>query len=132
MPKSFADAIDTDGLTKKYQAMDLTPFKVLKVAQVNFRPHPFTIGPRHVEDATKHFGGILGKETINRIPCAATGCHLRAEDHTFDVVLMVQLTQNTTNEIASKTLKPVGKTMEDDGIDGLTLVETPEKYRVSK
>jgi len=132
MRKSFADVINTEALTKKYEAKDLSPFKVLRVQSVNFSPHPFTIGSRHVEYASDHCGGRLGNDVIEKFPCAATGCKLLAKEHTFDVVLMLQLTRNATNAECVAVLKPIGKEMEEDGIDGLTMVETPEKYRVSK
>jgi hypothetical protein len=137
MPKTFADKLDCKALTVKYQAKDLTPFKVLEVREVNFKPHPFCIGTAHVAYAADHCGGMLGREVMEKIPCKmgeghGKVCNLPADQHSFDVVLLLQLIRNSTNDECSKVLKPLAPEMEADGIDGLTLVETPEKFRVSK
>ena len=131
MSITFEDSLDTDALTKKYQAKDLGPIKVLKVGGCNFKPHPFTIGPKHVVDAADNYGGRLGLETIRRIPCAAPYCQLHADKHYQDIVLFLQLTRDVTNKEVNDVLQPIGKEMEEDRIDGLVFVETPEAYRAT-
>lgn len=71
---------------------------------VNWNPHPYTIGPRHVSYASDHYGGILGDEVLRHVPCAYSeqdrnrrvsgNCNLPYEEHTYDVVAFVRLTRD--------------------------------------
>lgn len=63
--------------------------KVSKVDSVNFKPHPFMIGP-------KHFGNMYIEPS--KAPCEMGGCKLSFEDHTSDYVAFITLTRNCTNE----------------------------------
>lgn len=100
------------------------------IENVNHKPHPFTIGPKHVAHAADHCGGMLGDETIKAIPCAAPGCRLSYEHHTSDKVLFLSLVGNTTKELAQIELKKLVELMEANKIDGICMVETPEKFRI--
>jgi hypothetical protein len=132
MPKNFEDKSNTTELTEKYLLLNLDPFKTEKIISGNFKPHPFMIGERHVANAAKNFGGMLTTEAIKNIPCASRGCGLMAHEHTFDVVLVLKLTRNVTNSECSEVLKSLAQKMQEDGLDGLVLMETPEKFRISK
>lgn len=49
-------------------------------------PHPYCIGPRHVDHTADHFGGILGAAAIESgekigITCAMKGCNLSYAEH---------------------------------------------------
>jgi len=54
--------------------------------QALFDPHPYCIGPRHVEHAATNFSGQLGYVAIESaeakgISCAHRGCNLPFKDH---------------------------------------------------
>lgn len=93
-------------------------FVPVKVLAVNFKPHPFTIGPRHVAYAADHCCGILGQEALESAPCAARDCNVSYSGHTHDTVLVLRLTRNLTNEEATACLLRVKELMETNGIDG--------------
>ena len=118
-------------LKDKYMPLITNPWIIHDVMNVNHRPHPFTIGPKHVAHAADNHGGMLGEATLKAIPCAWPKCSEPFEDHVSDRVIALKLTRNCTNDEASSVLQPLGKQMEEDGIDGIVLIETPEKFRVS-
>lgn len=122
--------IDREALTTKWKAKDLGLFTTLRVDTINHRPDIFCIGPQHVAHASARCGGMLGEETLERFPCAH--CKRPLSEHTYDTVLMLQLTRDGTNAEASAILKPLAPEMEADGIDGLVMVETLEKFRITK
>jgi hypothetical protein len=53
---------------------------------------------------------------------------LSYDEHKFDRVLFLQLRRHATNEEASKLLKDLAPTLEQNHIDGVSFVETPEKF----
>lgn len=132
MPKTFASSGPyTSELTEKWKKKSpFGPFEVWKVDEVNHRPHPFVIGPKHVDYASDHCGGMLGRNVVGRIPC--DHCKRPASEHEYDVVLVLKLTRNSKNSEAAAVLKPLCDEMKADGIDGITFVDTPEKYRIQK
>lgn len=48
-------------------------FSLLKIENVSL-PHPFVIGPKHVEIASDRFGGMLGVEAIEAAERIGYGC----------------------------------------------------------
>jgi hypothetical protein len=124
---------------------ELPDFLIIKdVQEVNFRldpqqkrqarrgkdyNHPFTVGAKHVEHASKYCHGRLGYKTISAIPCAE--CGLPETAHLNDRVMFLQLTRNaTTAELQQWSEKvDLEAYFKRYQIDGLTFVETPEKWR---
>ena len=104
-------------------------FKVLSVDDVNHKPHPYMIGPRHITYASDHHSGRLGEEILKAVQCAHVDCRLSYEEHTSDNVCFLQLLRNGTNEEAQTVLKALVDTI-DNLVDGFAFVETPEKYRM--
>lgn len=106
-------------------------FKVLSIETCNHKPHMFMIGPKHVGHAANNCGGILGDATLKVIPCAQSGCSMLYSEHTYDTVVCVQLTKNLTNKVATTSLLKAQKLLEENSIDGVTFVETKEKFRIA-
>lgn len=107
-------------------------FAIVKdVENINYKPHPFVIGCKHVAHAADHYGGVLDETTLKAIPCAHPGCRLSYDEHTCDHVAFIQLKRNATQDEfqgwAQAILVPW---LEKVGLDGIVLVETPEKFRV--
>ncbi len=102
------------------------------ITNINFKPHPYTIGPKHVEAAQK-YGGILDEEVIKEIKCAVPHCQLSYGQHTSDRVAFVKLTRNCSNEEMQEWLKDLVNNWiptQKPKIDGFGFVETEEKFRI--
>jgi hypothetical protein len=111
-------------LKEKYEKLIGSPLEVLTVDHVNFKPHPFTIGSRHVTHAADHCGGRIGDETIKAVPCAHPGCRLAYEDHTSDHVIFVKLIKNCKQDEVRECLKAVIEESKKDKIDGFAFVKS--------
>jgi hypothetical protein len=124
--------MNTEELTQKYQDKhfaDCNLFTLEDIHAINFNPHPFTIGAKHVAHAAEHHGGILGIETMSAIGCAVPNCNLSHEEHKYDTVMFLKLKFNVNHSEAVKFLKSLEEDLKADKIDGFILVETPEKFR---
>lgn len=111
-------------------------FKVKEIRACNFKVagqpgHPYTIGPKHIDYAAKHCGGIITKETTDALTCAAPGCFRYASEHTADMVAFLELTRNCSNKEASECLFQAKDFLTKENIDGVAFVETPEGYRIA-
>ena len=100
-----------------------TQLKCLKVDNVNHKPHPFMIGPRHVAHASDNHGGMLGEATLNAIPCAMNDCRLSYKEHTSDNVAFLQLTRNSANDELNKTLQKLVEDLGEKFVDGFAFVK---------
>jgi hypothetical protein len=107
----------------------------LSVDAVNHKPHPYMIGPRHVGYASDH-GGMLSPEVIlagekeNKCKCATPKCNLPYEEHTSDTVAFIKLLRNGTGDEANAIMKQLFEDIGTHLIDGVTFVETAEKFRI--
>ena len=120
--------MNNDELRRKYKKiLQDRPVKARKVLQCNFDPHPFCIGPQHMKGA----GMIIGKTEMRSAPCAAPGCELNYDQHTSQKVLLVQLTEHMKKAAFDKIVSDLKESFKKDGIEGLALVETDEKFRVT-
>ena len=124
----------------KFKALfkDSKYFTVKDVLNVNHKPHPYTIGSKHVADAADNHSGILGKETMDKIPCAAKGgCTLSPDEHTSDNILFLSLKQDVPYEntelldMFRKGKKGLLKHISPP-IDGVTFIDATEKFRFLK
>ena len=109
-------------LTYKYTPLvkETGIFVLETVTDINHRPHPFMIGPRHISHATDHHYGVLGEATLKAVPCAHPGCKLPYESHISDKVMALKLIRNATNNEAQEALK----TIVYDNIDGFVFIKT--------
>jgi hypothetical protein len=96
------------------------------IMPVNWKPHPYTIGPRHVTYASEKCGGMLGEEVMEKVPCAAGECNLSLAEHTYDVVGFVKLTRDLTQDEARTFLKGIADAIPEIGkrLDGFCFIET--------
>lgn len=121
-------------LEKKYRpSMESSGVLVLRdVITVNHKPHPFMVGPKHVAHASDHCGGMLGEETLNKIPCSARGCGMPYKDHTYDTVIAVSLARDCIQADIQSTLEEFCKendaAIKHDKIDGFIFVKNNFSY----
>ena len=106
-------------------------FKLKSIDNVNHKPHPYMLGPRHVQHANENHYGGLGVETLKAVQCAQPNCKYTYEEHTSEEVCFLQLMKNSTNEEVGKVLKELVDTLGEAFVDGFAFVETKEKYRVT-
>ena len=106
-------------------------FNVMSVDNINHRPHPYMIGPKHIAYANDHHFGILDEDTCKHVRCAHPKCELSYDEHTSDRVCFLQLKRNATEEEGRAILKSVSDTLGNTIVDGFAFLETPEKYRLS-
>ena len=90
-----------DEIRTQIDALELVEVNVDDIQAVNFKPHPFMIGRRHVTWASNHFSGILSSDAIedaekHGITCAMRDCYLKRHEHTYDTVCFVRLATETT------------------------------------
>lgn len=104
-------------------------FKLNSVQDVNHHPHPYTIGPKHVAYASDHHSGMLGEETLKKVPCAYSGCHLDYKDHKSEKVVFLSLLRNADSEEVRDTLVNI-VTVGNGILAGVSFFETPEKFRI--
>ncbi len=94
------------------------------VEHVNYKPHPFTVGTRHVAYASDHNGGMLTQDVVEKFPCAYRNCSLPYAAHTSDHVAFVKLTRDATNEEVGAWLKSLIPWTEERKIDGFGFIKT--------
>jgi hypothetical protein len=102
------------------------PYEIHSVLHVNFKPHPYTIGPQHIANSK---GVYLEPDSA---PCAyrpyhsTSVCSLSYAEHTSDYVIVIKLNRDTTPE----ELKPLGnleELMQAHKLDGFVFLEGPYK-----
>ena len=121
----------TELIKEKLALQNQDLYKVLDVQNVNHKPHPFTVGTQHVVHASDHCYGILGEETLRKIPCAHRGCNIPYDQHTSDNVCFLQQKRHGTQDEAQKILKQLVDDISNTNlVDGFGFVDTPEKYRI--
>ena len=119
-----------DQIKAALEATNPVIFRILSVSSVNHNPHPYTMGQRHLEHASRHCGGRLGMETVNAIPCAVPGCQLPYDQHKSDRVAFIQLLRNASQEEAKEDFRKFTLVVPKD-FSGFTFVETSEKFRIT-
>lgn len=115
-------------LQKTIDDSELFTFK--DIMNVNHKPHPYVIGPKHISYASDHFNGMLSESTCEMVPCAHPGCTYSYKEHTSDKVLFLQLKRHMSANEANSFFVPLKETLIEQKIDGVTFVETPEKFRI--
>ena len=96
---------------------DMTEVEVLGAENVNFKPHPFVIGPKHFPTD----GGMYIDP--HRAPCAMKGCNLSYEEHTSERALFVRPKVEDEEKFRA-ALKKVLEVLEENSvkIDGFAMV----------
>lgn len=104
-------------------------FEVYDVTNVNHKPHPYVIGPKHISNSS---GAYLNIEECERkgVKCAHPECNLSYKEHTSDLVCFLKLKRNGTNEEANSVLKNLVNELGENFIDGFAFIETKEKFRI--
>jgi len=107
-------------------------FTLKSVDNVNHQPHPYMIGPRHIEHASDNHSGMLGEETCKAIRCATPGCNVAYEEHTSDNVCFLQLLRDANHDEVSKVLQDLVADLPKNIVDGFAFVETKQEYRIAE
>jgi hypothetical protein len=113
-----------------------TDFAVVEdIRDVNFRPHPYVIGSRHLSRNDSIYLGprqIRAMEQKHGPMCAYRGCNLYYDAHESDRVACVKLRRDCTNQEMKEWLKSLIDTgwCAQEKVDGFAFLETPEHYRV--
>ena len=112
-------------------------FLVAKCDSVNFNPHPYTIGTKHVVFASDHHSGLLGDTALDAFEkqggkCAHPNCYLKRAEHTHDNVVFLQLKRNANQEEVRTEMKKMLLPVEKMGYQGFGFFETPEKFRMDE
>jgi hypothetical protein len=102
------------------------------VMYVNHKPHPYTVGPKHITYASEHHSGMLGEETCRKVKCAVPGCDVSYEDHTSDTVAFITLLRDTDNYEMDVIIKKLVDDIPEGIFDGIAFVETPEQFRIKQ
>lgn len=106
--------------------------KLCNIKVINFDPHPYVIGPKHVQRAADTNGGILDETILKEVGCAHPGCTLSYEEHNYETVMFLQLKRDINNTKINEFLLSIREELLEDRIDGLGFVETEEIFRVTK
>jgi len=61
-------------------------------------PHPYMVGTKHVVHASDHHMGMLGKETMEVIPCEI--CHKTFTDGKHETALLLECLKEPKNHTA--------------------------------
>lgn len=126
--------MNRDELEKKAKVFfeDCDIFTMLSVEHVNHDPHPYVIGPKHIAHASDKHCGMLGEETLKAIPCAHPRCQVPYDQHTSDTVMFLQLKREATNNEVAAKLKELVTVVDEKSFDGVSFVDTKEKFRITK
>ena len=119
--------MDSDKVLAELQAIEQTAFNIKQVEAVNFNPHPYTIGPRHLQYNDSMY---LGKEQILQMEakrgpmCAHPKCRLPYKEHTCDWVAFISAAKNLTKEEAHKALLALKPVAESTGLSGFAFIRS--------
>lgn len=113
--------LDNDELADKHRALFPEPFVVVSVQHVNHKPHPYVIGSKHIH-AAQAYGGMLGKEVLEKVGCAVPECGLPYSQHTSERAIFLKLTRDVEHKEYAAKLKAMVPEMEKDGIDGVAFI----------
>ena len=107
-------------------------FTVMDIINVNHKPHPYCITPKHLKHSI-----YLGAEQIQQMEstrgsmCGVPGCNLEFTKHISDKIAFLQLTDNLTQQQVQEKLQSVTDICKEHKIDGFTFVETTEHFKIA-
>ena len=102
--------------------------KLCNIKAINFDPHPYMVGPEHVQRAADTNGGILDERILKEVGCAHPECTLSYEEHKYETLMFLQLKRDINNTKISEFLLSIREEVLEDRIDGITF-ETEEKVQ---
>ena len=106
-------------------------FSVYDITEINHNPHPYMVGPKHIQHASDNFGGLLDERTTDVVGCAHPHCGMDYQSHTYDTVVALKLLKNLTNSEANDSLQSLLPIFEKEGIDGVIFIESKENFRIT-
>lgn len=119
--------MNSDETLRLLKEVAQTAFDIKQVEAVNFKPHPYTIGSRHLKYNDSMY---LGDEQIARMElkygpmCAHPHCRLRRNEHTCDWVAFISAAKNLTQLEAHEALLALKPVAESTGLSGFAFVRS--------
>ena len=104
------------------------------ISSVNFKPHPYTIGTKHLEYNDSMYLGeseILDMEREHGPMCAHPQCQLLYGQHTSDTVAFIKLATNVDHEDLKSELLKIADLCKSNKVDGFGFIETDQKFRIT-
>lgn len=126
----MAKTYTKEELAVRYERSETGAFKVCDTIGV---PHPYTVGPKHIEHASKFCSGMLGERTLKTIKCAHPRCTLTYDQH--ETALLVECRAplkdeaGITNPELHAYLFRCKSLCEEDGYAGFAFVNKQEKTK---
>lgn len=105
-------------IREQLKAQDV--FELKSVHNVNHKPHPFTIGPKHITGDSMY----LGKDIMREKGCAHPGCDVSYDNHTSDCIAFLVEIRHSTQEEKSDALKAAFVEGCEEHVDGFAFVES--------
>jgi hypothetical protein len=127
-------------LAEKYRAQFAEQlagkFEIVKVACVGYGEagHPFMIGPKHIAHAADHCCGMLGEETMRKIPCCWPNngtCRFDYDSHKAEYGIYMNLLRDLGNKEAAEALSALKPEMEKDELSGVALPNLNRQYKIA-
>ena len=129
------DQEKADHISDKLSGQDL--YKCKSVEDINHKPHPFCIGPEHIQkyalDTSKGCAMRVNSsgDWTTGYKSGYTKCGLSVDEHTSDKVAFLQLLRDGTCDEASKILKDLVDQLGENFVEGFVFVDTDEKFRIN-
>ena len=99
-------------------------FTCESVQHVNFKPHPYMIGPGHLLEGHMYLGEAEIKEAEGAgVHCYDHGCRIPYDQHTSDFVAFLRLKHNVANAEAANQLMLVKPFAMEQKIDGFGFID---------
>lgn len=114
-------------VTQFNSMLDAGIVQVDSITSINHRPHPYTIGPKHLSRNSSMYLGdsqIQEMERKHGPMCAAGNCRLRYEEHKFDMAAILVLKRDVSQEEIRAELLKINGEVAKAGIDGYVFLET--------
>lgn len=125
-------------LAEKYRPRITEPYSLELVDEVPL-PHPFMIGPRHVEIAARSFGGLLGPEALELAPCeqregygGRDRCQLSYSKHKSERTVFIRVPERLGPQVPADLRAQLKALVDDakaDGVQQFAFLEPGRVYR---
>jgi len=116
-------------ITEIAEILDKEGFlKVDGIHESDHKPHPFTIGPKHLAKAKEISDGELTEEILIMYPCDAPGCKKPIGMHSTKRELILQLRKDTPESKAQEELLKLQQLFTKHTIQTISFADTVEGY----
>lgn len=103
--------------------------KVSGIHEEDHKPHPFTVGPKHIEEANEKNEGVITEEICEMFPCEHQDCSLSYTDHTSTKTLVLQLKRDVLHSEAHAELAKIKPALMKHDVVRVAFADTEEHYK---